>query len=192
LSDLDFIRETYSSLPDEKLIQVAQGDLNELAPGVSDILEQEFRKRGLNMADYLTTGSEAEIVEEPIPEFQSQNNSADASMMGLSYQEMMYPDDPEKELRKKEAELKFLSELKEQDLHRLKVRANWSMFLYALLFGIGMIVTLASFLTTGEEGRFVVAYGAIFAGALGFFASWNRKRKYNNQKKVFEFEEEKE
>ena len=53
MADLELIRETYASMPDEKLIQLAGGDLTDMAPGAFEILKEEFDKRLLNINNYL-------------------------------------------------------------------------------------------------------------------------------------------
>lgn len=191
MSDLDLVRETYASMPDEKLMQLAGEDLSEMTEGAFEILKAEFNKRSLDINDYLHKEDATDIPDEPLPGFENEKNSADKAMMGLSYQDIMYPADPEKEMNEKKAESASLSKLGNKGIERLMIKASWTMFLFAALFCIGMLITLETVIKPSEDGRPVFAYGAIFGGLIGFFYAWNRKRIYRNQLTNFDFEKEK-
>ena len=108
--DLESIRNYYASMPDEMLLQLAKEDRDSLTDEALMILKKEFRLRGLSIFAF-EARKEPEIEEEstPIEGFNNTSSSADNSMMGLSYQEMMYQNKEQELATSKESFLSNLS-----------------------------------------------------------------------------------
>ncbi len=174
MPDPDLIKDHYSSLPDEKLLQLAEEEMRDLTPEALTLLKQEFRARGLSMSVF-DPKEESQPDEEPkaIEGSYSSTNNADNAMMGLSYQEMMYPTREESTEEKKE--IKYSAE----ELEILIQKSTGSMYKNGWIMAIGLAVTIFTFLAVSEKGgSYVVAWGAILFGGIGLFRAMEAKNKY--------------
>ena len=175
--DLESIRNYYASMPDEMLLQLAREDRDGLTDEALIILKQESRARGLSMFAF-EAKIEAEIEEEltSIEGFYNTPSSADNSMMGLSYQEMMYQNKEQELITSKE---NFLSKLSREELKELIKKSNNSMQKNGAIMAIGLAATIVTLVIATESGgTYVVAWGAIFFGGIGFFRAFEAKNTY--------------
>jgi len=161
MPDLNLVRETYASLPEEKLVQLARADKTELAEGAYQVLVEEFIRRGLDIDDLPPGEKNEEIAEEEIPEITSETEKADQARMAISYKD------------------------------RMMIRANWFMFLFSILLGIGVLVMVDKMIRKGSEEKPVFGIVMIFLGLIGFIAVLYRKRIYKKKEPKFDFEKEK-
>ena len=174
--DVDIIRDNYASMPDEKLMLIAKEDSPDLTDEAFVILKAEFAKRRLDINAYLPSTQE-QSGEEPLPELSTSDSNADDSMMGLSYQKMMY-DNPEREMKLKESKEAFLANLTQDDIHLLINKSNRSMIINAAIFNIGFAVTMITFINASKGGSYFVAWGAIVFGGIGFFRAYGSRNEY--------------
>ena len=161
MPDLDLVRETYASLPDEKLVKLARADKTELTEGAYQILVEEFLRRGLDINDLPPEEKQEEIVAEHIPETTDEIDKPDYRSMAISY------------------------------LDRKMIRANWIMFLFSILLGIGVLLMLDKIIREGSKEKPLFAFVLIFLGIIGFIAVLYRKRMYKKKEMRFDFENEK-
>ena len=173
MPDPDFIKDHYASMPDEKLLQLAEEEIQDITPGALVLLKQEFRARGLSMSVFNPQEVSEEEEPTPIAGSYSTNNNADNAMMGLSYQEMMYPTREESPGEKKE--IKYTTE----ELKILIQKSTGSMYKNGWIMVIGLAITIFTFLAVSEKGgSYVVAWGALLFGGIGFFMAFEAKGKY--------------
>jgi hypothetical protein len=175
--DLDIIRDNYASMPDEKLILLAKEEKQELTAEALALLKEEFSKRCLSMDVFATTVEMQPAAEQREPVEGSFNpvSTMDDAILGLSYQDMMYPPDKEKELNEnKEA---FMAKLGEEDINILIKKCDASMTKNVVIFTIGLAVTLLTFMAAEGGGTYVVAWGAILFGGINFFRAFGTKNK---------------
>jgi len=175
--DLDLIRHKYASMSDASLISLAKDESRDLTDEALVLLKQEFSKRNLNLDDFINHEKEQAVEEESDltePAFTS-NNNADNAMLGLSYQEMMYPPDKSKELNQNKEV--FLEKLTEQDILGLIKKCDSSLIKSGLIFIVGIGVTLITLMNSINGGTYVVAWGAILFGGIGFFRALDSKSK---------------
>ena len=175
--NLDIIRDNFSAMPDEKLMQIAREDSPDLTDEAFTILKQEFAKRMLDINYYLPSAAE-QAEDEPMPESLIPNSNADDSMMGLSYQKMMYPDDIEKEKKLRENKEAYLAKLTEDDIHLLINKCNRNMLISTCIFIIGFSITIITFVAAGNSGTYLIALGPIMAGGIGFSLAYEKKKEY--------------
>jgi len=175
--DLNLIRDNYASMPDEELIFLAKNDIDGLTDEALVLLKQEFLKRNMAIDVFINIEKEQSIEEdrEPIEGAFNPHGNADNAMFGLSYQEMMYPPSKEKELNEnKEA---FLEKLTEQDIRSLIKKCDSSMIKNAIIFSVGIAITLITLMSSINGGTYVVAWGAILFGGIGFFRAFDSRSK---------------
>ena len=175
--DLDIIRNNYASMPDEKLILLAKEESQDLTEEALALLKEEFSKRCLNM-DVFAIAIDKQPDEEQREPFEGSFNpvsSTDDAILGLSYQEMMYPPDKEKELN--ENKVAFMAKLGEEDINKLIKKCDTSMTKNVLIFTLGLAITLVTFMDAVGGGTYVVAWGAILFGGINFFRAFEAKNK---------------
>ena len=176
MPDVDIIRDNYASMPDEKLILIAKEDSPDLTDEAFVILNAEFAKRRLDINAYLPSAQE-EPGEESLPELFTSDSNADDSMMGLSYQKMMY-DNPEREIKLKESKEAFLANLTEDDIHLLINKCKRNMLISTSIFIIGFSITIITFVAASDSGTYLIALGPIMAGGIGFPLAYEKKKEY--------------
>lgn len=175
--DLDIIRDNYASMPDEKLILLAKEERQELTDEALSLLKEEFSKRCLNMDVFANEVEKQPTTEQREPVEGSFNpvSTTDDAILGLSYQDMMYPPDKQKELNEnKDA---FMAKLGEEDINNLIKKCDVSMTKNVIIFAIGLAVTLVTFMAAEGGGTYVVAWGAILFGGINFFRAFEAKNK---------------
>jgi hypothetical protein len=97
-------------------------------------------------------------------------------MQGLSYQEMMYSKNestgnPDMSLAK----------FTEEDLKRLIEKNHSTMVKDGVICVIGLAVTIITLsMAEGKGGSYVIAWGAILFGGIGFFRALGEKDKYQS------------
>ena len=175
--DLDLIRDNYASMSDEQLIFLAKNEIDGLTDEALVLLKQEFLKRNVDIDVFINVEKEQSIEEdrEPIEGAFNPHGNADNAMFGLSYQDMMYPPGKAKELNEnKEA---FLEKLTEQDIRSLIKKCDSAMIRNVIIFSVGIAITLITLMSSIDGGTYVVAWGAILFGGIGFFRAFDSKNK---------------
>ncbi len=177
MMDLELVKQTYADLPIEKLILLARNEARLLTPEAFELLRKEMIKRGLNLENYLAIEEDPETSFVELQDLQVNKSGADDAMLGKSYVDLMYPIEPEKEKKLMEDDQAVLRKLSSSQVEREISKASFAMFLYFLLFLLGIIISVWSTITTGEDGRFFVATGVIVFGGFGFFRWFFKKQK---------------
>jgi hypothetical protein len=174
MNNLDLIRDNYASMPVEKLITIAKEDSPDLTEEALSLLKQEFASRNLNIETYLPINQELQEEENSVPKMYDFAKGADKPMIGLSYQDMMYPIN-EKEVIEKE---NLLTQLTAKDLEQLIEKNKTAMQKNGVILAIGLAVTLATLSIAENGGSYVVAWGAILFGGIGLVKAFDEKNKY--------------
>jgi hypothetical protein len=176
--DLNIIREYYASMPEEKLIRFVKEDSHDLTDEALSLLKLEFEKRKLDINAFIPVRKEQSGEEERDPLHGSyySGNNVDNAMQGLTYQEMMYP---KKEPH--ENDEISLAKLTEENLKELVEKNHNAMLKNGVICVIGLGVTLVTlFIAEDKGGSYVVAWGAILFGGIGFFRALGAKEKFQS------------
>ena len=176
--DLNIIRKNYATMPEEKLIRFVKEDSHDLTDEAFSLLKLEFEKRKLDINAFIPVRKEqsGEEEREPLHGSYYSGNNADNAMQGLTYQEMMYP----KKEQHENDEIS-LAKLTEENLNELVEKSHNAMLKNGVICVIGLGVTLVTlFIAEDKGGSYVVAWGAILFGGIGFFRALGAKDKFQS------------
>ncbi|MDP4262370.1 MAG: hypothetical protein Q8941_07545 [Bacteroidota bacterium] len=187
MTDPDIIREKYASMHDGQLILLAREDSHDLTDEAMVMLNEEFARRNLDLNAFLPVEKEQTQEEaeqrEPVAGFYNPATNTDDAIMGRNYQAIK---NPAREAALAENEKKFMANLTEENLQLLIKKCDRSMLYNAIVFVIGFAVTLLTYLVVANKGgSYIVAWGAIVFGAVGFFRALGAKDKYESLLKGF-------
>jgi hypothetical protein len=179
--DINIIKEKYASMTDEQLIHLATNDSDGLTYEAIAILKQEFISRNLDMDVFIPVAkeqAEEEEEREPIAGFYNPATSAEDALLGRNYLSIK---NPAQEMQLAEHKEKFMANLTEEELLALIKKCNSSMLKNTFIFTIGFAVTIMTYLPAAENGgSFIVAWGAMAIGGIGFISAYWAKNKYQS------------
>lgn len=164
--DLDIIRERYASMTDEKLIRFAREDSHDLTTEAFSLLQLEFEKRNLDINTYL-----------PVGPHESGEGEAPLSLASG------YPGSHARKARQEAIDNRAIpiAKLSEEELKTMIEKSHSSVVKNGVVLVIGLAITCITLLIAeGGGGTYVVAWGAILFGGIGFFRALGIKEKYQS------------
>lgn len=185
--DTAMIRENYANMQDGQLIAIANQDGHVLTPEAFQILREEFKKRNLDYSHIESAEqTKIQIHEDKIQKIKE--SVADDFLKEI----WKYIFDEKEKGASNEIILKGLQERGVDEPHSSQMLTNFpakvkeiigrsdtKMIGGGLSFIIGIFVTLGTYsqaMTSG--GTYIVAWGAVVFGAIGFFSGSAEKSKY--------------
>jgi hypothetical protein len=182
--DIDIVRENYASMMDEKLLHIATTEGAELTDEALVVLKEEFSRRGMDQSVFSTIEETKKASkEESFPaEQEIIPHEFTNSIWGYAYEEKI--------LAKSNEEI--TSGLLEHGLNEeeagsvvaniginarlLLQKSNKEMEKYGIILGIGIAVTIITFLLAEQRGgTYIVAWGAVLFGGIRFFRAFDTR-----------------
>ncbi|MEO5564425.1 MAG: hypothetical protein ABIR18_13345 [Chitinophagaceae bacterium] len=183
MADLNIIRENYAKMPDKELLRFAKEEGKDLTDEALVLLEKEFTYRNFDKTIFNTIREKESDIQESEDEaglFNTMTGAADLTG-GLTYQEMMYPKEKESIAQSQE---KFIAGLTDENALTLIKKCESSMMKNGAIAVIGLIITGVTLKMAENGGSYVVAWGAIIFGAIGFFRAVNTRDKIKSALKA--------
>ena len=168
-------------MADAQLLHLAKDDRDGLTDEALALLKDEFTKRGLNTGvfDPIEKVTEDEEYRQPIAGFYNPATSTDDALLGRNYLSIK---NPVQEQIMAESQRQFADSLSRDDIQRLIKKAETSMLVNGIIFFVGFIITIASFLAVAEKGGvYYLAWGPVIFGGFRFFRAFEIRHKYKTR-----------
>jgi hypothetical protein len=182
--DISLVKERYARMTDEQLIQLAQTERHDLTAEALSLLKDEFSKRGLDLDafNYTETKQTHEEFDEPIPGFQNYSAGAGDVVKELNH---LKNEEEKIQLTREDAllegEEEAIAVATEEEVEKLIKKCNRRMWIDGIIFLAGTVATMLG-LEMAKEGKggdsYIVFWGAIAFGGMGFLVAYFNKKKY--------------
>jgi len=195
--DTTFVKEHYARMSNEELVHLADCEGQQLTPEAWTVLQEELQKRGVN-TNLLETTTNTQLSQEQLQQRQAQA-SVDNNFLASSWEYVFNAkktgasnENIQKALLERGMEpnqaAQLLRALPNQALLLAKA-ANSSLQKDGLICGLGLAVSLFTYLSATNGGTYVVAWGAVVFGGIRFLQAWNQKTKFQKIVAIIEKEQ---
>lgn len=171
-------------MTDGQLIQLAQTESRELTNEALSLLKDEFSKRRLDLDAFnqAETKQTSEELDEPITGFHNFSAGTGDVLKEFNHRKNV---EEQVQLQRENALLEgneqALAVVTEEELEKLIKKCNRTMWIDGIIFIAGTVATLLGY-ELAKEGKgsnsFIVFWGAIIFGGIGFFVAYFNKKKY--------------
>ena len=171
-------------MADGQLIHLAQTEQHGLTNEALSLLKDEFSKRGLDLDIFNQAETEqtSEEPDEPIPGYHNYLAGRGDVLKEFNHQK---DEEEQVQVQRENALLEgselALATVTEEELEKLINKCNRAMWIDGIIFCAGTVATLLGY-ELAKEGKvgnsFIVFWGAIIFGGIGFLVAYFNKKKY--------------